>query len=138
MSIERGAMQDQIGHVFIVISGFISVAIGYLFDVPPAVLWVAAFGAAGGVALSRTENKCFGFLWIAGGTVATGYAIPFLTQHWPDYSAKSLAFFVALILIAFRYQIIDGVRKIIAAGIDSAVKWIGRLGTALNKIGGSE
>lgn len=108
-------MQQQIDNLLIPVFGLVSVAIGHLFDVQPAVLWVAAIGSAAGVAFSRETTVFGGFFLILGGTLATGWGIPVLLEFWPTIAQKSAAAGLSFGLIAFRNQIRDRLPLIVSA-----------------------
>ena len=128
-------MQDFFTNIFILISALLTVAVGYLFDVPPPILWLAAIGSAGGVAISKPHNPFWGFILIFAGTVAIGQLIPIVSHYWPSFPQKPVAFFAGLLFIGHRQQIKEGVPKLLAAGFAGSEKLITRL---FAKVGGGE
>lgn len=116
-------MHDTVTQFFILAAGFVTYAIGKLFDVPEGILVPAVFGSAFGVAFSRPLGEWVrteACLLVIAGTMATGYAVPFLMLKWPDIPGKGAAFFLSVVLIGFRYQIWTGLGKLITAGFDGA------------------
>jgi hypothetical protein len=83
-------MHDQASYFFILISTGLSAAVAYLFDVPPQILWIAAIGSAAGVAITRATSPFYGFLWILGGTMVTGWSLPVAVELWPTFPEKSV------------------------------------------------
>jgi len=126
-------MHDQASNLLIFLSGLISVAVGYLFDVPPQILWIAAIGSAGGVAITRPSHPLQGFLLILFGTISTGYAVPFIAQHWPDMPQKSIAAFSGLLMIGTRNQIRENLPRLVAAAFTAAEGVIQRAGSIFRK-----
>lgn len=108
-------MNDQIDNFAIFIFGIIAAAIGYLFDVPAATLWVAAIGSALGVAFSKEAKLMEAFCLIVIGTISTGWAVPLVLNLAPDIAQKSVAAFLSFSLIAFRVQIKQEVPRILSA-----------------------
>jgi hypothetical protein len=100
-------MHDQASYFFILISTGLSAAVAYLFDVPPQILWIAAIGSAAGVAITRATSPFYGFLWILGGTMVTGWSLPVAVELWPTFPEKSVAAIGAMILIGFRHKILE-------------------------------
>lgn len=120
-------MQEFFTNVFILVSALLSIAVGYLFDVPPALLWLAAIGSAGGVAISKPYNPFWGFILIFAGTVAIGQLIPIVGHYWPSFPQKPVAFFAGLLAIGYRQQIKEGAAKLLTAGFVGAEKLITKI-----------
>lgn len=131
-------MHDHIGWAATAFSASFSALIGYLFDVPPTVIWAAAIGSAFGVALGRPVGAISGFLWILGGTITASYCVPIIAIAWPAVYIKGAAFLLTLLLIGFRYQILGEVPGLIAAGFAAGKDWIGRLSKISIKFGGDD
>jgi|GEM_PF-2137299 uncharacterized membrane protein YhiD involved in acid resistance len=108
-------MNDNIPNIAIAFIGVLAAAIGHLFDVPPATLWVAAIGSALGVAFSKEASLIAAFILIVVGTLATGWAVPVVLKFAPDIAQKSVAAFMAFTFIAFRVQIRQEAPKILTA-----------------------
>lgn len=108
-------MHDNIDNFAIALFGFMAAAIGHLFDVPPATLWVAAIGSALGVAFSKEAKLLEAFFLIVVGTLATGWAVPVVLSYAPDVAQKSVAAFLSFTFIAFRVQIRQEAPKILVA-----------------------
>lgn len=108
-------MHDNIDNFVIALFGLMAAAIGHLFDVPPATLWVAAIGSSLGIAFSREASILEAFLYIVTGTVATGWAVPLVLNYAPDLAQKSIAAFLSFTLIAFRIQIKRELPKVIVS-----------------------
>lgn len=108
-------MNDNIPNIAIAFIGLIVAAIGHLFDVPAATLWVAAIGSALGVAFSKDASLCGAFFLILVGTLATGWAVPVVLKFAPDVAQKSVAALLSFTFIAFRVQIRQEAPKIMVA-----------------------
>lgn len=108
-------MNDNIPNIAIAFIGVMAAAIGHLFDVPPATLWVAAIGSALGVAFSKEASLIWAFFLIVVGTMATGWAVPFFLKLAPDMAQKSVAAVMSFTFIAFRVQIKQEAPKLLAA-----------------------
>lgn len=108
-------MNDNIPNIAIAFIGVMAAAIGHLFDVPPATLWVAAIGSALGVAFSKEASLIWAFFLIVVGTMATGWAVPFFLKLAPDMAQKSVAAVTSFTFIYFRVQIKQEAPKLLAA-----------------------
>lgn len=108
-------MHDNIDNFAIAIFGFMAAAIGHLFDVPPATLWVAAIGSALGVAFSKEASLTWAFFLIVVGTMATGWAVPFFLKLAPDMAQKSVAAVTSFTFIYFRVQLKREAPKLLSA-----------------------
>jgi hypothetical protein len=108
-------MNDNIPNIAIAFIGILAAAIGHLFDVPPATLWVAAIGSALGVAFSKEASLMWAFFLIVVGTMATGWAVPFFLKLAPDMAQKSVAAIMSFTFIYFRVQIKQEAPKLMAA-----------------------
>jgi hypothetical protein len=128
-------MHDTASNLVIFLSGLISVGVGYLFDVPPQLLWIAAIGCCGGMAITRPSHPGWGLLMILGGTMTTGWALPFLAQYWPHIPQKSIAFFTGLILIGMRNQIRENLPGLVSAAFRAGEDAISRAGSFVRKGG---
>lgn len=108
-------MNDNIPNIAIAFIGVMAAAIGHLFDVPPATLWVAAIGSALGVAFSKEASLIWAFFLIVVGTMATGWAVPFFLKLAPDMAQKSVAAVTSFTFIYFRVQIKQEAPKLLSA-----------------------
>lgn len=108
-------MHDQINNIAVVLMGLVAAAIGHLFDVPPTTLWVAAIGSALGVAFSKETNLIQAFCLIVVGTLATGWAVPFVLNLAPAFAQKSVAAFISFSIIGFRVQIKNELPKLLVS-----------------------
>ena len=128
-------MQEFFTNVFILFSALLSVAVGYLFDVPPALLWLAAIGSAGGVAISKPHNPLWGFILIFAGTFAIGQLMSVVAHYWPSFPQKPVAFFAGLIAIGYRQQIKQGALDLVVEAFAGAKKFIAK---SFAKVGGEK
>jgi hypothetical protein len=120
-------MSDTIYNLIIFCSTVLAVLVGYLFDVPPAILWAAAIGSGFGVAFSRPTTPIYAAGWVFTGTIFLGFAMPLVAHYWQAGLAaqKAAAFFIALLGIGFRHKVKDGVNGLIDKVFDRASKIIG-------------
>lgn len=113
-------MQDNIYNLFILISTAVTVFLGYLFDVPPPILWAAAIGSGFGVAFSKPTKPVFALGWVMTGVIFMGFGLPMLPElakmhsslailNWPVGMQKGVAFFGTLLGIRFRHEIANGI-----------------------------
>jgi len=118
-------MSDSVYNLTILASAFVSVLIGYLFDVPPAILLAAAIGSGFGVAFSRPTSPIYAFGWVFTGTIFLGFAMPLLAHFWEAGMAaqKAAAFFIAMLGIGFRHKVVSGANVL----VDKAFERIGKI-----------
>ena len=142
-------MQDNIYNLIIFVGGLLSVFIGHMFDVPPAILWTAAIGSAAGVAIRKPSNKIHALGWIFVGTMAMGFAIPLIAHFWwvpiaiiarplgiefsiirelsvlPLPVQKAMAVFIPMVFIGYRHKFKDWIDRLIDKAFGRAEKIIG-------------
>lgn len=117
-------INTHLNNAYILITGIISGLVGFGFDVQPATLWTAAFGACIGVAVKPPEKVWHGFLLIIFGAASVGLLVPLVTSDPPSYPEKSLSFVIAVFLIGGRFLLPKGIEQTITAVFTAAAAWI--------------
>jgi hypothetical protein len=103
-------MPDPITHSAAAV-GAVTAAIAFVFDVPSAVVFAAFSGACFGVAMSESLGLYKALAFILAGTAATGYTVPIVIHYVGDYPARGVAFILAFVLIRFRAEALDLVKR---------------------------
>lgn len=115
---------DHFNQTGAVIIGYVLGFIGFMFDVPIATLWTAAFGACLGLALKPPTSLKYGALLIFAGAAAVGLIVPFFTTEPPSYPEKSIAFLIALIVIGGRCLLPQLAQDVLKAAGDRFIQLI--------------
>jgi hypothetical protein len=95
-------LNTHFNNAYIFITGALGALVSFGFDVQPATLWVALFGASMGLAFKPPINPWKGFALIICVAAAVGWLLPFATHHL-EYPPKSLSFVISLMLVATRH-----------------------------------
>lgn len=117
-------INTHLNNAYIVITGIVSGLIGFGFDVQPATLWTASFGACIGVAFKPPIKAWHGVLLIIGGAAGVGLLVPFFTPNLPSYPEKSLAFVIAVILLGGRNLLPTKIEQTIDTAFKQLELWI--------------
>lgn len=122
-------INTHLNNLYIIITGIVSGLIGFGFDVQPATLWTAAFGACIGVAFKPPIKVWHGVLLIVGGAAGVGLLVPLFTYNLPSYPEKSLAFVIAVILLGGRNLLPGGLERLIETFFNRLAALISTWGT---------
>jgi hypothetical protein len=123
-------MHDHLAQVAIVLGGMISGFIGFMFDVPAATLWTAAFGSALGVAFRPASEMKIGAALIIVGAAAIALLVPLVMPGLSEgVPQKSVSFLLALVTIGGRNllpEITEGVMRAIGARLVGFISNFGK------------
>lgn len=114
----------QIDQLITFFVGILLGIIGFMFDVPPATLWTAAFGACMGLALKPPMSVKIGILIIIGSAFSVGLMVPFFVSNPPTNPEKSISFVIALISVAGRNLLPQLAQDILTAFGDRIIELI--------------
>jgi hypothetical protein len=88
--------------------------LAFLFDVPAPVVFAAFAGSCFALAMAEQATILAAITMVAGGTVASAYITPIVGHYFDGYSMRGVAALLAFVLIHFRGDILDLLKRSIA------------------------